>query len=461
MNRRRNLCAALTAAVITAAFSSFSLKAEEVTLAWDEETRVPVLRRKIATAINVYSDGKEQGITHEEGVLDGVYYDILRVNPSAHTKVQVDYSEEPKYLNELIDQETLDSGMLYAGGINAGYFSNEGNNYGQPVGAVRRNNQWTSWYSVRNTPAYGNGFATAYITGDDLSLKYHGWQGGEWAGDDSWHWSTGYTLSGDYAVSGSYTYFADGKQTDITNGDHGEIDYRTFGRAVTILAQKENKQFLLITIYGTVSEEKIKEFLSRLKVYDAIRMDGGGSTQMVYDTLLVKEMEPELEDTKIVEEPTDGNTEVIGYVTVNVDQLRVRSGARTESTMLGYADNGERYQVYEITKDKEYTWYRIGSDRWIAGTEDWVDYEEAETTESKPEESPEAVSGTKLKVTVNVDKLNIRADADVSAKLRGQAEKGRTYDVLETKTASGYTWYRIGDDQWIAGTKEWVTEIEQ
>jgi hypothetical protein len=102
----------------------------------------------------------------------------------------VDYNEDPQDLDHLIDPEILDQGYLYAGGINGGYFSTAADNYGQPVGAVRRNNEWTTWYRIKNTPAYGNGFVTAYIDEGTLSLKYHGWSSSQWMGDDSWNWRT-------------------------------------------------------------------------------------------------------------------------------------------------------------------------------------------------------------------------------------------------------------------------------
>ena len=442
------------AAAVLFSFTGLTVNAEEVTYSWDEDTRVPSLRRKVATAINVYTDGNSDDITHEEGVLDGVIYDILRVTPTEHTKVQVDYNEQPQYLDQLTDPETLDNGYLYAGGINAGYFSNSDSNFGMPTGAVRRNNEWTNWYEIKNTPAYGNGFVTAYINDDDLSLKYHGWASGRWNGDDSWNWRTGYSIDSEYAVSGSYTYFADGIQQDLTDGAYGDINYRTYGRAVTILAQKEDKQFLLITIYGSLDEEIIVDFLTSLDVYDAIRMDGGGSTQMVYETTLVKEIQPELINTKLSEKEMNDNTEVIGYVTVNVDSLRVRSDARTSSLARGYAENGERYQVYEITKDSNYTWYRIGDRRWIAGKEDWVVYQEIDQTDNQAEEDKEVT------VKVNVDNLNIRSDASISAPIVGKAVNEKEYAASETKEAYGYTWYCIGENQWIASNEDWVSVIE-
>ncbi len=455
---RNKIICAVSALLIS--FAAFPVRAEQIEYSWDEETRVQMLRRKVATAINVYTDGKTNDITHEEGMLDGVLYDILRVTPSAHTFLQVDYSETPRYLNELADSSTIARGYRYAGGINAGYFSASDYNYGQPVGAVRRNNEWTTWQGSENTPAYGNGFATAYIDGDDLTLRYHGWNWGFWHGDSSWKWWSGYNIDADFAVSGSFTYFADGVQQDLTNGAYGSVDYRKYGRAVTILAQKPDKQFLLITIFGTVSESRITEFLRELGVSDAIRMDGGGSTQMVYETDLVKNVPPALSWSAVKEEPRMNEAESIGFVSVKVDKLRVRYSPDTSATSRGTAVNGEKYKVFAIKEDSSYTWYQIGTNRWIAGKDGWTEYEtNAEASGAPAEPAPVQTSSEESigTVTVNVDNLNIRDAASTSGKKLGKAVSGQTYSVYETADAGGYTWYRIADAQWIAASSGWVT----
>ena len=439
---------------VTALFiSGMPVHAEEVQNAWDEETRVHVLRRRVATAINVYTDGTSQDVTHEEGIFDDVVYDILRVNPSEHTFLQVDFGETPGYVNELKDEETIAKGYRYAGGINAGYFITGEDQYGRPVGAVRRHNSWVNWYDDTCVPAYGSGFATAYIDGSEMELKYHGWQNGHWAGDSAWQWWTGYTMDADYAVSGSFTYFADGIEQDITRGDYGDINYRTYGRAVTILAQKPDQQYLLITLYGSVEESRIADFLRELGVQDAIRLDGGGSTQMVYETDLVVNRDPQITGTAS-DEIEQNVTDPIGYATVKVDKLRVRRTHRTTSAVRGEATNGERYQVYETFEDDSYTWYRIGTNRWIAGTDEWVDYEPIRMIES-PEGNPAGEPQT-MRVIVLVDNLNIRTGAGLSAAVVSKAENGKTYTAYETKQTQGYTWYRIGDNQWIAGNPDWI-----
>ncbi|MCR5229234.1 MAG: SH3 domain-containing protein [Solobacterium sp.] len=448
------------AAALITAFAVFPVRAEQIEYSWDEETRVSMLRRKVATAVNVYTDGKADDITHEEGMLDGVLYDILRVTPSGHTFLQVDYSETPQYLDELIDPNTVARGYKYAGGINAGYFSTADYNYGQPVGAVRRNNEWTTWQGSPNTPAYGNGFATAYIDGNDLTLRYHGWSWGFWHGDSSWQWWSGYNIDADYAVSGSFTYYADGTRQDLTNGAFGSVDYRKYGRAVTILAQRPDKQFLLITIFGTVPENRIADFLGELGVSDAIRMDGGGSTQMVYETSLVKNVSPALSWSAVKEEPQMNEEESIGFVSVKVDKLRVRYSPDTSSASRGTAVNGEKYRVYATQEDSSYTWYQIGTNRWIAGKDGWTVFEpEGSAAAAAPAPAAEKPAAEEAigTVTVNVDNLNIRDSASTSGRKLGKAVSGQTYSVYETSVSGGYTWYRIASSQWIAASGGWVT----
>ena len=269
------------------------ISAETVINCWDETKKAHYQRRRISTAINIYA--KEDTIprvNHESGVYEGVEYDILRVDPDGNTFLKVDYSETPVFLSELQNNELLQQGYVRVGGINAGYFSNNGTQYGRPVGAVRTGNEWTTWHGEMNTPAYGSGYATAYFNTYDMVLRYHGWQNRKWKGDHNWSYWTGYLIEAENGISGSYTYFADGVEQDITNGDTGPINYHTYGRALTILAQNKAGQFLLLEFYGTVPEKAVKAFLKAEQTADAIRLDGGGSCQMIYEEELVNQSYP-------------------------------------------------------------------------------------------------------------------------------------------------------------------------
>ena len=291
--------------VLTAVFLSAGLlrpvlfvQAEEVINCWDETKKAHYLRRRVSTAINIYSkEGTIPRVNHESGWYSGVEYDILRVSPDENTFLKVDYSESPKYLNALYDRDLMEAGYIRVGGINAGYFANSGSEYGRPVGAVRVNNEWTLWHGKENTPSYGNGYATVYFNTYDMEIRYHGWKNGQWKGDPDWSFWTGYLIEAENAVSGSYTWFVDGEEKDITGGQFGMVNYRVYGRALTILAQDEEGNFLLLEFYGTMKESAVVQFLREYHVRDAIRLDGGGSCQMVYDDELVNLDFPERQKT--------------------------------------------------------------------------------------------------------------------------------------------------------------------
>ena len=295
--------------------SGISVRAELIPNSFDETSRSHDLRRNVPVAINVYAkNGTVPQVVHEEGVLNGVAYDVLRVDPSEDTFIQVDYSPSAQLLYSLYDYDLVSQGYTRIGGINASFFTGGG----CPSGAIRVDDQWQYYGDMELSPSYGNGFATAYFNNTDMELKYHGWQGSAWIPYDDGIWNgeqTGvhaYGISSRFAVSGSYTYFANGVQIDLTTGGSGryqttravslitaaasccQIYLNTVGsgryqttRAVSLMAQRADKQYLLMNFYGRISDWDIIEYLRSEGVTDAIKFDGGGSTQMVYEDTLV------------------------------------------------------------------------------------------------------------------------------------------------------------------------------
>lgn len=63
----------------------------------------------------------------------------------------------------------------------------------------------------------------------------------------------------------------------------------------------------------------------------------------------------------------------------------------------------------------------------------------------------------KNQLKVNVIDLRIRKTPSVSSDILGLASLDGIYDYYETYDAEGYTWYKIGDDNWLAGGDGWVT----
>ncbi len=468
-------------AVVLLLFRPLPVQAEQLAWHYDERARAAGLGRNVPTAIDVYTDGTyDIDVTHERGYISGVPYDIIRVIPNEHAFLQVDYCPYPVGLGELADWDTISRGYAYAGGINGGYFSNTEYEYGRPVGAVRRHNAWTYWNGIENTPSYGTGYATAYIDGEDMWIRYHGWMWNDWYGDESWHWWTGYLINAEYGISGSYTYFVDGVQQDITGGASG---YRYQNRAITILAQKANNEYMLITIFGGLSEETIINFLYELGAYDAIRMDGGGSTQMIYETDAVREVLPEVKWTRLSQIDPGNFTEEIGYVAVKKDDAFFHFSPSIASSKAADAENGTTYPVYSVEENEDGLWYCVGENEWImsetgvsysdrealeqaARRERWAGIEAEKAAIARAERDamnePEIIDTGEeviMGIEINIEGLNIYADTNVNSDILGQAIENKTYSVYEVKKMDQYIWYRIGSYLWIADADGLVSVI--
>ncbi len=59
-------------------------------------------------------------------------------------------------------------------------------------------------------------------------------------------------------------------------------------------------------------------------------------------------------------------------VLISAEDLRIRQAPALDGKVLGFALQNSIYTVFETAEADDYTWYRIGPDRWIAYTEDWV-----------------------------------------------------------------------------------------
>lgn len=66
-------------------------------------------------------------------------------------------------------------------------------------------------------------------------------------------------------------------------------------------------------------------------------------------------------------------------ILIAADAINIRRDPSTTSkeNIIDQVHMGETYTVYEQIKDSEYTWYRIGEDRWIANDGTWcIEYDE-------------------------------------------------------------------------------------
>ena len=268
--------------------------------------------RKVATAIGIYSkNGIVPGVHKYRGTYAGINYNVLEVDvtDTNGTFLQVDYAGYngydylPKNLNDFYDTElTKDDEYFWVGAINAGFFTaaTTANDYGYPTGAVKKNGNWLSYsprdnsYTWDTTAAYGTGFVTAYFNkNDEFKLIYNGWKNGnfyKYYNDPSPNtWDYGEHVNYSEGVSGAYTLIVDGDNTvHWGKNDYVGTNFWNYaGTAVTLFGQKENGNYVLVTTEGTLVAENQVNLMTELGCVNAIRFDGGGSTQMTYDEGLI------------------------------------------------------------------------------------------------------------------------------------------------------------------------------
>lgn len=266
------------------------IQAELVKKAWGQgysNTFILGFNNAVGSAINIYTlRGSETSVVHHTGNFNGVNYDMLEVTPSETTFLKMDYMGHAEWLDKIYDWGLVSEGYVRVGGINASYYAWHTNpNYGQPVGGLRMAGKWTYFGDEENLPDYGSGYVTAYW--DRTGLMQLVYSGEDAVHDTGW---IGEKVESECAVSGSYTYFVNGERKDLTDGE-GWYVYHTNDYAFSCLAQREDGTYYLINFWNGMRDEKIQDFLEELDVYNAIRLDGGTSTSMCYETDYVIEEE--------------------------------------------------------------------------------------------------------------------------------------------------------------------------
>ncbi len=141
-----------------------------------------------------------------------------------------------------------------------------------------------------------------------------------------------------------------------------------------------------------------------------------------------------------------------GVVTADVLNVRAQPGVRPENPPIGFLYNGAEVTIYEDAVSAGATWYRIGESRWVHSG--WVRIVTTSARSTRPRAAESALS---LPLGwIVADALNVRARPGVTADNPPLylVRHNQIVPVLQEADAGGSRWYRIGDNQWVAGA--WV-----
>lgn len=145
--------------------------------------------------------------------------------------------------------------------------------------------------------------------------------------------------------------------------------------------------------------------------------------------------EPETEPT----EPENNTSETLtGRVDV-YDFLRIRSGAGTGYSVVGFYGPDDSVTILETKNADGMIWGRTDKG-WIS-----MDYVILDQSSQTPEENPETITGT---VDVN-DFLRVRSGPGTDYSIVGFLSPNERVTITETKNAEGMTWGKISSG-WIS-----------
>ena len=131
-----------------------------------------------------------------------------------------------------------------------------------------------------------------------------------------------------------------------------------------------------------------------------------------------------------------------------IGKINIRSKPSKSSDKVGTFAKGEVYEYFEMQVNEGYTWYRIGENKWVADEGGkWI----KEINSISMKKQIENITG----------KINIRSKPSKSGEKVGTFAKGEVYEYFETQENEGYTWYRIGENKWVADQNgEWIKVLD-
>ena len=202
--------------------------------------------------------------------------------------------------------------------------------------------------------------------------------------------------------------------------------YLSSGAEVEILEQK--------TVNGVTWGKISKGWISM----DYVKLDASEPEKEPEKEPEATEPETKPEENKPATPPADKPTGTFGTVTTN--DLRIRSGAGTGTSVLGYLNKGARVEILEKTTANGMAWGKI-SKGWIS-----LDYVKLDASNSTDNTQDTVIATGKV---INTDSLRIRSAAGTSNSVVGYLNMGTKVEIFERTTVGSMVWGRI-DKGWIS-----------
>ena len=190
-------------------------------------------------------------------------------------------------------------------------------------------------------------------------------------------------------------------------------------------------------------------------------------------------------ELKVGKATLSGVGKLLGFIYLPINDIRVnRDKTKDQVSVIAEMINvrkspslsGEPYTgtfcplgIFNVLDKHDadgYTWYKLEEDNWIAGIKGSVTYYEHEEEFPSDEDSedmsdwvkPEPVSKNdtvdQIYINNNSGSVRIRKGPSTSEEAMGSCVNKVYYNVINTSKESDYTWYKIGNDAWVAGIKE-------
>ncbi|GEM_PF-1225286 len=232
---------------------------------------------------------------------------------------------------------------------------------------------------------------------------------------------------------------------------------------------RANLQYLADTArkLQTISEKELRNELPTDEEFQFIRT---GYAVFLYDIWYAAEIEPNPGTSTMTSDHPAALITDIAVSTETGDCLELAEGYPMEIYVIVSVEGKPR-----IAKGAVYSYYefeypadrRLNDDEWremlkdgrvtAKDTAEWtrVSYVEYEATPLYSQSEPTySILGS---VTVKVTNLNSRSIPSTSGEKLPKVKDKETYTVYEIAYGEGYTWYRIGEDRWIADEDgKWV-----